>query len=79
MVRSMDSETWDDGDLDQIRAENVRRYGRPTEARAYAEDLGASYCEECGAVYPPIPGYINSGHQCDRDGLTPEHELPTGG
>ena len=41
-----------------------RTYGTPDEARAYAEDMGAVYCELCGTVYFAQPETPNDGHDC---------------
>ena len=46
------------------RARNRAEYGPPAEAREYAEDLSAVYCETCGAVYFAQPGLPNDGHDC---------------
>lgn len=44
--------------------EPVGPYGTEAEAREYAEDLGAVYCERCGAVFHAQPGLPNDGHDC---------------
>lgn len=46
------------------------------ENRAYAEDMFWSFCEICGEVSMPLPGFVNMGHQCGKDGTTSEYEMP---
>ncbi|WP_198684085.1 hypothetical protein [Brachybacterium sp. YJGR34] len=53
-----------DENLVRARARHRELYGPPIEARAYAEDLGAVHCEECGAVYFAQPGLPRDGHDC---------------
>ena len=49
---------------DEIRAQNHRHYGTPTEAREYAEDQGGVFCEDCHVVFEPAPENENLGHRC---------------
>lgn len=46
------------------------------EDRAFAEDMGYAICEECQDSYPPLPGWVNDGHQCNEDGTAPKFMLP---
>lgn len=62
-------------ELDEARAANQRRYGTPSEARAYADDLSGLFCEDCHGIYHALPGYVNDGHQCDADGTQQEYEI----
>lgn len=43
---------------------NTPAPGAPDQARAYAEDMGFLYCDQCGAVVIPQPEIANSGHEC---------------
>lgn len=54
--------------LEDVRRENIRRYGPEPEARAYAEEIGGEYCPRCGAVHLVLPEYLDGGHQCLTDG-----------
>ncbi|EWS81509.1 hypothetical protein BF93_16515 [Brachybacterium phenoliresistens] len=58
--------------IDDARAMNARLYGDEAQARAEAEDTGGEYCPRCGAVYLPLPGFRDGGHQCLRDGTAAE-------
>lgn len=53
-----------DDRLEAAQAQNQSNYGTPDEARAYAEDMGAVYCEHCGTVYFAQPEMRNDGHDC---------------
>lgn len=44
--------------------------------REYADDMGYAQCEACGAVYSPMPGWVNDGHQCDDDGTKAKYMVP---
>ena len=50
--------------LSQIRAENARYYGAPAEAREYAADHGAVFCEDCHGVFEAAPENEGGGHEC---------------
>jgi len=48
-----------------------------SESRAYAHDMGFDLCEECGAVFAPLPGFPNDGHTCHADGtITANNQEP---
>lgn len=55
--------------LDETRAQNQRFYGPPHEAREYAEDQSAVFCENCFTVFYPQEGVPGLGHECAGDGL----------
>lgn len=67
------SPSLDTQSLDEIRARNQRFYGIPNEAREYAEDQSAVYCENCFAVFYPQDDVLGLGHDCpvDRDEAAP--------
>lgn len=48
----------------RVRAQNEAMYGTPDEAREYADDMCAVFCEACHGIYHGQPGLPNDGHDC---------------
>ena len=51
-------------DAADARAYSHTVYGTPDEAREYADDMGAVFCEACHGIYHAQPGLPGDGHDC---------------